>query len=106
MGFGDGLGYGIWAAFVATVLLLASLGRITLLSTLPFAFFGAISYPLYLVQENLSFSLMPHAENAGLHSLVAVVLAILASTVVAWLLHRTVETRGTEAFRRWWRARR
>ncbi len=106
VGFGDGLGYGIWAAFVATVLLLASLGRITLLSTLPFAFFGAISYPLYLVHENLSFSLMLHAENAGLHSLVAVVLAILASTVVAWLLHRTVETRGTEAFRRWWRARR
>lgn len=106
VGIGDGWAYSIWAAMVAVVLLLASLGRIALLATLPFAFFGAISYPLYLIHENLGFSLMLHAENAGVHSLLAVALAILASILVAWLLHRTVETHGTAAFRNWWRARR
>lgn len=106
VGVGDGWAYSIWAAMVAVVLTLASLGRIALLASLPFAFFGAISYPLYLIHENLGFSLMLHAESAGLHSVVAVALAILASILVAWLLHRTVETHGTEAFRNWWRARR
>lgn len=106
VGFGDGWAYGLWAALVAALLLFASLGRLALLATRPFAFFGAISYPLYLIHENLGFSLMLHAESAGLHSLLAVALAIATCTLVAWLLHRSVETHGTEALRRWWRARR
>lgn len=65
---------------------------------------GAISYPLYLVHQNLGF-LIIHALGAGAASFVA---ALATAFVLAWGVHRGIEQPAMLAIRgRWrqWRAR-
>jgi peptidoglycan/LPS O-acetylase OafA/YrhL len=55
---------------------------------------GTISYPLYLVHQNLGYALIYHGYLIGWHPLFSIGLAITSSFLLAALLHRSVEVPG------------
>jgi 4-amino-4-deoxy-L-arabinose transferase-like glycosyltransferase len=54
------------AVLSATLVLLASRGRLPVLTLRPLVFFGAISYPLYLVHEKIGWAVLRGLEKLGL----------------------------------------
>ncbi|MET0507584.1 MAG: acyltransferase family protein [Burkholderiaceae bacterium] len=79
----------------------ASRGRLGLLETRPLLFLGAVSYPLYLVNEKVSWLTIGAVEAAGYGPNAAVAAASVAALAVAWLLHRRLEVPAMQ----WIRAR-
>ncbi len=69
-------------------------GHLAWLRAAPFAFFGAISYSLYLLHQAIGFSLLWHLEHAGLAAvpaaLCAAALAILLATALTFAVERPV----------------
>lgn len=89
---------GIFALFVT--------GRLRWLGTPVLAFFGGISYTLYLLHQAIGFALIHRLEQAGVHAPIAILIAAALSIFGAWVLSRTVERPAMRAIRSRWRARR
>ncbi|TXH77472.1 MAG: acyltransferase [Lysobacteraceae bacterium] len=70
-----------------------------------FAFFGAISYSLYLLHQAIGFALINRLERMGLHSWGAVLVALAVALGLATLLTWTVERPAMRAIRAWWKRR-
>jgi peptidoglycan/LPS O-acetylase OafA/YrhL len=92
------------AAYAAVTL--AARGKFTAMGWRPLTFVGGISYPLYLVHEQLGWLLMLKMQTAGAAPWVSVVAAMLVSVVAAWLLSLLVEKPAMARTRAWWKARR
>jgi peptidoglycan/LPS O-acetylase OafA/YrhL len=92
-----------WAIVVALLLNFAVKGKIAVLAVKPIALLGAISYPLYLLHEDLGFAMMLRAERSGLSSALAVGLAIAIVVVLALIVHLAVERPATHRIRAWHR---
>lgn len=90
----------LFALFAAAVS-----GRLVLLRWPPLVWLGAISYPLYLLHENIGWSAIRALESLGVASDLAVVAAILLALALAALLHHGVEKPAMDAIRRAWRIR-
>jgi peptidoglycan/LPS O-acetylase OafA/YrhL len=90
-----------WAALVMALMYAAALNKLVGAASTALLFLGAISYPLYLLHEYLSYSLMMRIERLGLHSIAAVLIAAAGSIGLAYLLHRFAENPSM----RWIRAR-
>lgn len=71
----------------------------------PLVFIGAISYPLYLVHEQVGWLLMLNLQERGVAPWATIGVAVLACVAVAWLLHVLVEMPSMARMRRWWRTR-
>lgn len=87
---------GIFAAFVAIVsgVTLGRLGRL--------AWFGGLTYPLYLVHENIGFALFEAGNSVlGLNRWLTLTGVLAIVGVLAWALHVTVEQRCAGPFARW-----
>ncbi len=87
---------------VATMLIIAlvttsAYGKIPFLRLRPILFIASISYPLYLCHNNLGCAVIRHFENAGVPSLLAMVIAIMFSFSLATL----VSTRIEQPMSRW-----
>lgn len=54
-------------------------------------FFGAISYPWYVLHQNIGYVLMQRLQRLGTNPYLTIVASILASVLLAWLVHRYVE---------------
>ena len=80
-------------------------GRLGWLRSPLFAFFGAISYSLYLLHQAIGFALIHQLEARGMPSLLAVAITTAAVIALAWGLSRTVEQPAMRAIRGWWRRR-
>jgi peptidoglycan/LPS O-acetylase OafA/YrhL len=78
------------AALVAAIRLPAMLSP-ALCATL-----GGLTYPLYLVHQNLGYALM-HAMDPALGRILALGVATIVVTVIAWAVHRFVEPAGRDA---------
>ena len=87
----------IFAAFVT--------GWLRWLSMPFFAFFGGISYSLYLLHQAIGFAAMHRLEAAGVPTMAAIAIAIGIAIALATALTRFVERPAMHAIRRWWRAR-
>jgi peptidoglycan/LPS O-acetylase OafA/YrhL len=66
---------------------------------------GAVSYPLYLLHENIGWTLIHHLEQAGTHPNVAIALALAVGLLAAVALHKGVEQPAMNMIRGWYRRR-
>lgn len=89
------------AVVLASAVFLAAEGRLALLRSRPFVWLGAISYPLYLLHENIGWAIQLRLQRLGLPFDATIVLALAASLLLATALHRSVEQPAL----RWIRAR-
>ncbi len=71
----------------------------------PLIWLGAISYPLYLVHQNIGYAVIDYAERAGVHVWPAIALAIGLSLALAHAIHIYVEGPTLDLIRNWWRRR-
>lgn len=93
---GGALSLGIVAAGFAV----ASLRTVAPLRWGPLVRLGEVSYPLYLVHQNLGYSMLLRLEHVVPWP-VAVAIALIVVLVLAWVVHELVEVR----FSRWLRRR-
>lgn len=95
------LGYGeVWSPAFATLKIAAMLALLALAVRLPALIppqaclaLGGLTYPLYLVHQNLGYVLM-HRLDPALGRWAALAGAVLIVTALAWLIHRHVEPVG------------
>ncbi len=76
-------------------------GRLSLLASPLLLWLGAISYPLYLVHQNVGYVVIHQLGLAGVGIEIAVVAATALAVLLAHVLHRHVE----DPAQRWLRQR-
>lgn len=81
---------GLAVAFLMAVYLAAS-SKLSLLRFVPFVWLGSISYPLYLLHENMGWAVLLQLRVLGVPIDFAVLLTLAAGLVVAACLSRWVE---------------
>jgi len=93
------------AVYVGLVVVMAALvsGRLGWLAQRWLLWLGAVSYPLYLVHENLGYALIARLEAVGAPPALALAMALGAALAVAHLVQRTVEQPALAAVRAGWR---
>jgi peptidoglycan/LPS O-acetylase OafA/YrhL len=66
-------------------------GKLDILKSRPFIFLGTISYPLYLIHQNIGFIGIEKLEKAGIDSNISVMLVITAVIFLSTIIHLAVE---------------
>jgi peptidoglycan/LPS O-acetylase OafA/YrhL len=66
----------------------------------PLTFLGAISYPLYLLHQNVGFIELHWLNASGLPPYVALAIATVATILLAWAVERVIEVPGRRGLRR------
>ncbi len=85
--------------------LLAAQGRLAPLRLRPLVFISTISYPVYLLHNNLGCSLIYHFNHAGVPSLVCLAIAIAFTFALATLVTTRIEQPITRWLRIQWQRR-
>ncbi len=88
----------IFAALIA--------GRTGFLNAPVLVWLGALSYPLYLVHQNIGYALIAALEGAGVPPLAAALAALALALGLSQLIHDLVETPSLRVLRNLWKARR
>jgi len=97
----------VLACALAAALLLhgAARHRLGALQWRPLVFFGAISYPLYLLHQRLGWAVIHHVgDDSTATRTLGIAIAFTMSVLLAWLLHRAIEEPGRTHLRAWVRA--
>lgn len=97
----EGALHTFWAVAVLGIMFVGATGSFKALASKPLLFLGAISYPLYLLHEYLSYTFMVRVEGAGLAPVAAVLAAAGGSILLAYGVHALAETPSID----WIRAR-
>lgn len=105
LGIVDGAGMALLCAALFALLYGAARGRLPLLGHRVLVFGGAISYTLYLVHENIGWSVMRQLEQAGVDANAAIGLTLALALGLATLLTRYLELPAMGAIRRWYKRR-
>jgi peptidoglycan/LPS O-acetylase OafA/YrhL len=92
---------GTTAIFVALVA-----GGTGFLNARVLVWLGTLSYPLYLVHQNVGYAVIATLESAGLPAWAATVLAIGVALGLAQLIHQYVEAPSLRVLRGMWNSRR
>ncbi|EFX59916.1 hypothetical protein DAPPUDRAFT_346419 [Daphnia pulex] len=95
----------VLAASLTLVVHAAALGHLPMLRLRLLGWLGAISYPLYLLHENIGWVLMNQLLARGMPIDVVVALALLFSLALAHLITQWVERPAMAAIRRRWAQR-
>ena len=80
-------------------------GRLTLLNSRVLLWLGGLSYPIYLIHQNMGYAIMAALERVGVAPFPALCVAIAAAFAVAQLIHILIELPALSLIRSWWRAR-
>lgn len=64
-------------------------------------FLGKISYPLYLIHQNVGFVMLSQLQKRGFTHPVVVLIPISVCVLIAWLITTFYETRVSSFFRNW-----
>ena len=89
----------VGGVITAFAIFAASRGKLPFLAWKPLVFFGAISYPLYLVHEKIGWLLISSLEERGIAPGAAIMAAVGVSILLAWMLHELVETPASRRLR-------
>lgn len=94
--------------YVATIAIFVALcaGRIGFLNRRVLIWLGSLSYPLYLVHQNIGYAIMADLESLGASAWLAVIAAIAAACGIAHAVHSLVEIPAHRMLRGYWRERR
>lgn len=57
----------------------------------PLVFLASISYPLYLIHQNVGYSIIMNLYRAGIRNEVIIVIPIVILSLLAYLMHRIIE---------------
>lgn len=87
----DSLSVALLAIGLGAAVFLAASGRASLLRHRILVWLGAISYPLYLLHENIGWSVQLRLAGLGISADVAVMIALASSLILATALTRWVE---------------
>lgn len=87
----DSLFLTVLAVCLATAVFLAASGRASILRHRTLVWLGSISYPLYLLHENIGWSLLLRLRSLGIPTDVAILLGLTASLALATALTTLVE---------------
>jgi len=69
------------------------------------AWIGRISYPLYLIHENVGVTIIRQAKAWAAPDWIAIGLAVAVSVLLAWACHEWVERPSAERLRAFWKRR-
>ncbi|MCV2420635.1 acyltransferase family protein [Paucibacter sp. DJ2R-2] len=105
IGWGEGWSMTLLAAALATVVYAAAMGRLPPLRLKLLGWLGAISYPLYLLHENIGWVLMNQLQARGLSTDLSIAVALVFSLTLAHLVTQIVERPAMAAIRRIWAQR-
>jgi len=86
-------------SIIFMALYLAVRGRATILTQRHLLFLGTISFPLYLIHQNVGYIIIRTAYQNGLPGYAGILAALAVSILVAWALHKTIETRVSHLVR-------
>lgn len=93
-----------YVALALVLIFAASLGgALRFLCVRPILWFGAISYPLYLVHENIGFVIMLKAQALHMNHWAGFASALGVVTLLGWLLHEYVELPAARRISQWWK---
>ena len=88
------------AALAFTAFIKGGLGWIAMP---PLLFLGDISYPLYLVHQNIGYVIIDRLIKAGHDQAVWLWVPAIASVLLAAVIHLTVEKPARDFLRSWWK---
>lgn len=101
----DSLMLGALAAALAVLVWLAAGGRLPLAAWGVLPWLGSISYPLYLLHENIGWSLMRQALQRGWSADLSAAVVLVAMLGLAHLASRSIELPAMRWVRQRWQAR-
>lgn len=99
----DGAEMGVVAVLVTAVFLLFVSGYATALRWRVFTWLGSISYPLYVLHENVGRTVIRAIERHGFGESIAVPVAIVNALVLATIVSYLVERPARDWIRGWYR---
>jgi peptidoglycan/LPS O-acetylase OafA/YrhL len=95
----------IFTVLVIAIMIAVAYGRLVWLRHPVLLWLGAISYPLYLVHQNIGYSIMAQLEARGVPFGAAMLVALGGAVVLATAINRLVEMPALRAIRSAWRGR-
>jgi peptidoglycan/LPS O-acetylase OafA/YrhL len=82
------------------LMLAAALGRLDFLNWRVLGIAGTLTYPLYLLHENIGWELIRHTHGR-VNAFVLVAVVVAAMLTAAWLVHRFVERPAASRLKAW-----
>ncbi len=80
---------------ISIVVLLAALGKLKFLSIKPLVFLGTISYPLYLIHQNIGYMIIRYSYSLGLNPSIGIIFATVVSlslaTAICYLIEKPAQ---------------
>lgn len=92
-------------AAVCLVFALFARGKLRWLATAPLMFLGDLSYPLYLLHQNIGYVVISALQKGGHTQAAWLLVPAAGSIVMAYAAHRWIEKPAREALRRAWAGR-
>lgn len=90
----------LWLTFVLMIQ-----GHLRRFCFRPLLWLGGISYSLYLVHQNIGYTVMVVGNRMGLSPYLSFVAAILTAVILGTLVNRTIERPAARLITTWWRNR-
>jgi peptidoglycan/LPS O-acetylase OafA/YrhL len=95
---------GICAVLTLGAVFLAVRGKLAVAGHRVLVFFGAISYPLYLIHEPFGWVVIHILDGHGIHPWLSIAAATATAVAVAYALHKAVEMPAMRWLRNRWRS--